>query len=60
MGIPDSRERFWKPLNETKKGNTLMELKYLLFCLSVDLFDAKDVKFQKKSERCLEHLFKEN
>ena len=27
-----------------KKGNTLMELKHLLFCLSIDLFDVKDFK----------------
>ena len=25
-----------------------MEIKYLLFCSSIDLFDRKDVKFQKK------------
>ena len=25
-----------------------MEIKYLLFCSSMDLFDSKDVKFQKK------------
>ena len=37
--------------NETKKGNTLMELKYLIFCSSIDLFDVKDVKFQKKYDR---------
>ena len=30
--------------NEMKKGNTLMAMKYLLFCLSIDLFDVKDVK----------------
>ena len=27
-----------------KKGNTLMEFKYLLFCLSIDLFDIKNLK----------------
>ena len=30
--------------NEIKKGNTLMEFKYLLFCLSIDLFDVNDFK----------------
>ena len=30
--------------NEIKKGNTLMEFKYLLFCSSVDWFDVKDSK----------------
>ena len=30
--------------NEIKKGNTLMEFKYLLFCSSIDLFDIKDFK----------------
>ena len=30
--------------NDMKKGNTLMELKYLLFCSSIDLFDVKDFK----------------
>ena len=30
--------------NEIKKGNTLMEFKYLLSCLSIDLFDVKDFK----------------
>ena len=28
---------------EIKKGNTLMESKYLLFCSSIDLFDVKVV-----------------
>ena len=37
--------------NEIKKGNTLMELKYLLFYTSIDVFDFKDVKFQKKFDR---------
>ena len=32
--------------NEIKKGNTLMEFKYLLFRWRIDLFDVKD--FQKK------------
>ena len=27
-----------------KKGNTLSEFKYLLFCSSIDLFDVKDFK----------------
>ena len=27
--------------NEIKKGNTLMEFKYLLFCLRIDLLDVK-------------------
>ena len=27
-----------------KKGNTLMEFKYLLLCSSIDLFDVKDFK----------------
>ena len=27
-----------------KKGNTLTEFKYLLFCSSIDLFDVKDFK----------------
>ena len=30
--------------NEIKKGNTLMEFKYLLSCSRVDLFDDKDFK----------------
>ena len=30
--------------NEIKKGNTLMEFKYLLFCWSIDLFHVKDFK----------------
>ena len=30
--------------NEKKKGNTLMEFKYLLFCSSIDLLDVKDFK----------------
>ena len=41
-----------------------MEIKYLLFCSSIDLFDAKDVKFQKKKFKqmviWLENVFKEN
>ena len=28
--------------NERKKGSTLMEFKYLLFCASIDLLDVKD------------------
>ena len=35
--------------NEIKKGNTLMEFKYLLFRSKIDLFDVKD--FQKKFDR---------
>ena len=27
-----------------KRGNTLMEFKYLLFCSTIDLFDVKDSK----------------
>ena len=30
--------------NEIKKGNALMEFKFLLFCLSIDLFDVKHSK----------------
>ena len=38
--------------NETKKTNTLMQFKYFLFCLSIDLFEVKDLyRFQKKSNR---------
>ena len=33
--------------NEIKKGNALMELKYLPFCSSTDLFGARDVKFKR-------------
>ena len=36
---------------EIKKGNTLIELKYLPFCSSADLFDFKVVKFQKKFDK---------
>ena len=35
--------------NEIKKGNTLLEFKYLLFRWRIDLFDLKD--FQKKFHR---------
>ena len=35
--------------NEIKKGKTLMEFKYLLFCSKIDLLDIKD--FQKKFDR---------
>ena len=35
--------------NEIKKGNTLIEFKYLLFHSGIDLFDVKD--FQKKLDR---------
>ena len=35
--------------NEIKKGNTLMEFKYLLFRWRIDLFDVKG--FQKKFDR---------
>ena len=35
--------------NEIKKGNTLIEFKYLLFRSRIDLFDIKD--FQKKFDR---------
>ena len=30
--------------NETEKGNTLMEFKYLLSCSRIELFDVKDFK----------------
>ena len=30
--------------NKIKKGNTLMEFKYLLFCSNIDLFGVKDFK----------------
>ena len=30
--------------NERKKGSTLTEFKYLLFCASIDLLDVKDFK----------------
>ena len=33
--------------NEIKKGNTLMEFKYLLSCSRIDLFDVKDFKFDR-------------
>ena len=36
--------------NEIKKGNTLMEFKYLLFRSRINLFDVKD--FQKKFDKC--------
>ena len=39
-------EDFWfisfQQKNGMKKGNTLMQFKYLLFCSSKDLFDVKD------------------
>ena len=35
--------------NEIRKGNTLIEFKYLLFRSRIDLFDIKD--FQKKFDR---------
>ena len=35
--------------NEIKKGNTLMEFKYLLFRSRINLFDVKD--FQKKFDK---------
>ena len=35
--------------NEIKKGNTLMEFKYLLFYSSIDLFD---VKISKEISNC--------
>ena len=28
---------------KTKKRNTLMEFKYLLFCSGIDLFDVKEI-----------------
>ena len=38
--------------NETKKVNTLLELKYLLFCSSIDLLDAKGVIFKSNLTDC--------
>ena len=35
--------------NEIKKGNTLIEFKYLLFCWRIDLIDVRD--FQMKFNR---------
>ena len=35
--------------NEIKKGNTMIEFKYLIFRSRIDLFDVKD--FQKKFGR---------
>ena len=41
--IGDSLFISFKQKNEIKKGNTLMEFKYLLFCSSIDLSDVKDI-----------------
>ena len=44
-----------------KKGNTLMKLKYLLFCRSINLFDVKD--FKRSLEEMViwsENVFKGN
>ena len=30
--------------NEMKKGKYMMDFKYILFCSSIDLFDAEDFK----------------
>ena len=35
--------------NEIKRGNTLIEFKYLLFRSRIDVFDVKD--FEKKFDR---------
>ena len=35
--------QYWFVLRQ-KNGSTLMELKHLLFCSSIDLFDVKDFK----------------
>ena len=37
--------------NEMKKGNTLIQVKYLFFCSRIDLFDVKDFN---------RNVFKEN
>ena len=42
-----------------KKGNTMMEFKYLLFCLSINLFNIKDFKRNLTDGRS-ENVFKEN
>ena len=43
-----------------KKGNTLLEFKYLLFCSSIDLFDAKDLKEIWQMVIWSENVFKDN
>ena len=43
-----------------KKRNTLMRLKYLLFCLSIDLFDIKISKEIWQMVICSEKEFKRN
>ena len=47
--LEDSVVVSFQQKNEIKKGNTLIEFKYLLFRLRIDLFDVKD--FQKKFDR---------
>ena len=46
--------------NEIKKGNTLMEFKYLLSCSRIDLFDVKDFKRNSTDGTWSENVFKEN
>ena len=46
--------------NEIKKGNTLMEFKYLLSCSRIDLFDVKDFKRNSTDGTWSEDVFKEN
>ena len=46
--------------NEIKKGNTLMEFKYLLSCSRIDLFDVKDFKRNSTDGTSSENVFKEN
>ena len=41
--------------NEIKKGNTLMEFKYLLSCSRIDLFDVKDFKRNSTDGTCSFH-----
>ena len=43
-----------------KKGNTLMEFEYLLFCSSIDLFDVKISKESWQMVIWSENVFKEN
>ena len=45
---------------EIKKGNTLMELEYLLSCSRIDLFDVKDFKRNSTDGTLSEIEFKEN
>ena len=43
--------------NEIKKGNTPMELKYLLVCSSIDLLDVNDFKEIWQIVNWLENVF---